>query len=203
MATILNEFTIAEKHEQNDYTMVVSNPIYAKVTTTKDNLKKVLSHAYMSIKTTAYACYKSDAYLETTDIDNIKKALNSKKETDMKVIQFKENLTADLDCFQNKIKINHTKKINNLIEEKRNYEKQLEALKGEKQQILSDGFSKFMCIFTTRSKDLESKIESAQVQIQNCIDKIEELEHSTPTATEKDVILYQRHLKEKYAKLFE
>jgi len=163
--------------------------------------KQVLLQATMSIKILSKSYYKETPYLEACDIDQIKNALGKYKSESKDINDFKNTLINDLTDFQNQIETNHTKKLNDLDKEKDFYERQIKVFEAEKQKLVINLLSKILWPYNSKTHEYDNKIAALQAKVQNCEIKLYETKNTKPTANEKDILIYQLHLKEKYSNI--
>lgn len=163
---------------------------------------KILNSIVLSVKKFAYSAYKDETYLESKDIDQIKSSLNNYMNHNDKIKEFKKELTNDLNEFQNQIRFNYNKKLMELEKQRRFYEKQIRVFEFEKNKLIMDRLAKIVWPYDEKTKEYENKIAKLQAQLQQCIHKIGRLEQAQPSANEKDILIYQMHLREKYSKKY-
>lgn len=161
--------------------------------------QKILNMTALSIKMFANSYYKSSAYLEPTDIDQIKNSLNNYANNHEKINDFKQELIEDLTKFQKQIKENHIQRIADLIKDKQFCEKQIKIFDFEKNKLIMERLSKIVWPYDEKTKEYDNKIAQLQLKIQQYTQKIENLRQMRPAANEKDILLYRMHLKEKFA----
>lgn len=167
---------------------------------TTQQIEKIFNMTNMSIKMYSTSYYKKHASLDTLELEQIKKALENFKNNNKKVESFKRVLIEDLEKFQKQIRTNHTQKIATLIKEKQQLERQLSTLNAEKNRLIMDRLSKIVWPYDEKTKQYSAKIAATETRITQYENKIEELETYRPMANEKDVLLYQMQLKEKFVK---
>ena len=161
--------------------------------------EKILHLTNMSLKMYAKSHYKATAYLENLDIDQIKASLQNYANDNEKINEFKKAIIEDLSMFQKKKKESHIQKIVELNKQKQLLEKQIRIWDFEKNKLIAERLSKIMWPYDSKTKEYETKIETTQGQLKIIGEKIENLQQTRPTANEKDILLYQMHLKEKFA----
>ncbi len=164
-----------------------------------EEYNKVLSLTTLSVKMYANSYYKSNPYLDSKDIDQIKKALNGYTSDKQKIKEFKKSLIDDLTAFQKQINENHVKKLVDLTKQKRLLERDVQILDFEKNKLIMDRLSKIVWPYDAKTKEYDNKIAAAQSKIEYYAQKIADIESLRPMANEKDILLYQLKLKEKYA----
>lgn len=166
----------------------------------KFNCEKILSLTSLSLKMFAKSFYKTSTELEPTDIDQIKSSLNNYRNDSDKINDFKNELIKDLSNFQQKIKISHEEKIETLKKQKHYYERTLLVVDCKKHKLIMDRLAKIAWPYDDQTKEYDNQIAKLKIQIQQCAQKLEELRKAPPKANEKDILLYQMHLKEKYSR---
>ena len=192
--SIDNYLTLDLQQEQDDYSInVISSNTFSA------DSKKVLSHTTMAIKSLANSYYKASPFLEVSDIEQIKNSLNNYANNDKKVSEFKNALIKDLTNFQAQIKTSHIQKLAELGKEKQFCEKQVKVLDFAKHKLIMDRLAKVEWPYDSKTKEYEGKIAALQIKIQKYEQKIDELGKKRPSANEKDILIYQMQLKEKFA----
>jgi hypothetical protein len=162
------------------------------------NYKTVFKMTTMSIKMHSTSYYKDRACLDAKDIDQIKTALENFKNNNEKVINFKNELINDLSFFQEQIRNSHVQRLAALIKEKKLLAKELNVLNFQKHKLIMDRLSKILWPYDENTKEYDAKITATEMKIGQYTQKIERMQTSRPMANEKDILIYQMHLKEKY-----
>lgn len=160
---------------------------------------EIINLTSLSIKKFANAGYKTSPFLESRDIDQIKTSLDNYASRNETLYELKNELIEDLTNFQTQIKANHFQRIDELIKQKQHYEKQIKVTDFAKHKLVMDRLSKIVWPYDAQTKEYDIRIAKLEIQIKQCEQKIETLRKMRPVASEKDIILYQMHLKEKYA----
>jgi len=160
---------------------------------------KILNMTNLSLKMFANSHYKLSPSLESSDIEQIKKSLNNYANKHETIVALKKELINDLTEFQTQIKTKHIQKIASLKEQKQLCEKQAQIYDFQKNKLIMDRLSKIVWPYDAKTKEYDSKIATLQSQINQCTQKILDLQQKRPMANEKDILLYQMYLKEKYA----
>lgn len=173
-------------------------------TVQQDDLKveyeKLLKLTAMSVKMHSTSYYKAFTSLEPVEIEQIKKALENYKNDNAKVNEFKEELINDLTNFQQKIKSNQIQKLNELRKQRHLMERQLRIFSVEKHKLIMDRLSKIAWPYDEKTKDYDRKIAQIEKQLEQNEQKIINLKAMRPMANEKEILMYQLHLKEKFGK---
>ena len=214
-STTLNEYIKFELQNEEDE-RIISNAIhsiqkefinyYSKAKEHEQeqdisaDYSKILNSIVLSVKSFANSSYKTFTYLEDRDVEQIKSSLNNYTNNNEKITEFKKELMDDLTAFQKQIRTNHVQKLAEMEKQKRFCEKQTRVFEFEKNKLIMDRLSKIIWPYDAKTKEYENKIANLHVQIQKYEQKIEQLQKMRPNANEKDILLYQMHLKEKYAK---
>lgn len=160
---------------------------------------KILKMTNLSMKMYANIYYKTLTYLEPSDIEEIKKALNNYRNQREKIEEFKQDIIFDLTEFQQQIKNNHTKKIVDWTKKKLLYEKQISILIAEKENLIKARISQLIWPYDRKTKSYDTQIKLLKIKAQKCVQKAVELQSMRPAADERDILLYQMHLKDKYS----
>lgn len=175
-------------------------------TVTKENAdlkaeyEKLLKLTTMSVKMHSTSYYKAFTSLEPMDIEQIKKALENYKNENPKINEYKAELIADLTNFQQQIKSNQIQKLNELRKQRQLMERQLRIFSVEKHKLIMDRLSKIAWPYDEKTKDYDRKIAQLEAQLGQNEQKIISLKAMRPMANEKEILIYQMHLKEKFAK---
>lgn len=170
----------------------------AEVDCTKD-YEKLLNLTKMSMRMFANSYYKASTFIEVSDIEQIKSSLKNYKNDYKKVNEFKKQLIADLTNFQTQIKTNHLNKISTLSKEKDLMEKQVKVLEYKKHKIVMERLSNILWPYCKETTECTQKIAVLEAKIQQTTQRIEHLKTLRPMANEKEIMMYQMHLKEKYS----
>lgn len=159
---------------------------------------KILKMTNMSINMYSNIYYKSLTYLEPCDIEEIKKALNNFYNRKEKIEEFKQDVIMDLTEFQQQIKNNHTKKIIDWTKKKILYERQIAILVREKERLIRQRISNLVWPYDRKTKSYDTQIKLLKIKAQKCVQKAAEAQALRPAANEKEILLFQMHLKDKY-----
>lgn len=160
--------------------------------------KKILSYTSKSIKAHATANYKSHVFIEISDLEKIKDALNQFTSKSDKVEQFKKELINDLTNFEMQIKLNHTQNIVDLAEEKQFCQKQIQIFEFGKQKLIRERLAKLVWPYDAKTKEYDSKIEILTDKLNKIEKSIEEAKSMRPMAKEKEIVAYQQQLINKF-----
>lgn len=169
------------------------------VVTFDEEYKKVLNLTSLSVKTFANALSKDSTYLESNDIDRIKNSLISYNNKDEKIKAFKDELINDLSEFQRQIERKHNQQIIEYKNQAQIYQRELRAIQNERNEAVLTKLFNIAWPNNSKAKEYENKMATLKTKAETCIKRVTELQSMPPVANEKDILLYQLHLKEKYA----
>lgn len=161
--------------------------------------EKMLNFTENSIKKYAYYSLKMNISLEPHEIEQVKKALVNYTCNCEKINELKKELLEDLTTFQYQIIAEQREIFLELINEKDNYEKQIKVLEYEKNKLIMERLSQIVWPYDAKTKKYDQKIAQLQVKVEQYAKKIENSKSMRPVATEKDLLLYKMHLREKFA----
>lgn len=186
--------TIAIKNGfANFYSTVKEEPEHNK------DCEQVLNLTVIAIKKYANSHYKFNTSLEPNEIEQIKKALIGYVNNNDKVNALKKEILEDLTAFQNNILSNHKQKITELAKEKEACQKQLRIYECDKHKLIMDRLSKIVWPYDEKTREYDQKIAQLQAKVEQYVQKIANLNSMRPAANERDLLMYNLHLKEKFA----
>jgi len=165
-----------------------------------EDYNKILNLTAISIRMHATSNFKDSEFLEINEIDKIKSSLANYTNQNKVVEDFKNEIIDDLTDFQKRIRTNHIQKIVDLTKEKQLYEMEINSIHNEAQKSAKGGLFQIKWPATAEKKETEGRIAAMQAKVQNLKQKISHLEQAKPFASEKDILLYRMHMKEKYAR---
>lgn len=161
--------------------------------------EKMLNYTINSIKKYAYYSLKTHAFLEPYEVEQVKKALVNYTSTCEQANEFKKELLEDLTKFQHQIMNDKSEKLIELVKEKDNYEKQIKVLEYEKSALIRERLAQIAWPYDAKTKRYDQKIAQLQAKVEQYSKKITNSRNMRAVATEKDILLYKMHLKEKFA----
>lgn len=168
-----------------------------------EDYKKMLSQTALSMKQFANSNFKDSTYLDLKDIDQIKAALENFATNDDRVRNFKTELLGDLNEFQKCVEKRYYDKIADYKKKKSMCERKALILEFEKNKLIMERLSKIAWPYDEKTKTYDAQIESLQTQAKQYAQKIYIAERQKPQASEKDILIYQMHMKEKFSKMAE
>lgn len=205
MDIITNEcIEIGTKKQEDNFSANVISSVKAsapeKPAEIDVDCEKLLKFTTMSIRMLTNSYYKSTPFIEAGDIEHIKESLNNYANKDDKLAEFKNAIINDLSDFQKQIKAHHVEKLTALMKEQQLCERQIQVLTTAKNQLVRERLAKVEWPYDAKTKAYDSKIAALQITNQKHLQKIEDMRRSKPLASEKDIILYQMQLKEKFSR---
>jgi len=147
-----------------------------------------------ALKTAANQQFKGTTFLEPNEVEDVKKILEAEHCDNTKKAELEKELTK----FQNGIISNYKQKLNELDEKKIAVENQLATLTSQKNSLVMKRLSKMLWPFNAETAKYEAKIEVLKTQLAKFQQKIEAIESMRPAAGEKDLLLFNVQLKEKF-----
>lgn len=202
MDIITNEYIeVQEKSEDTPFSAnIISSPSLEKTEVVDAAAEKLVRYTAMSIKMLTNSYYKTESFIEPTDIDYVKQSLRNYAKNDDKLKGFRDAIINDLTEFQNQIKAKHVQTQARLYKEQQLCERQIQVLATAKSKLVRERLAKVLWPYDAKTKAYDAKISALQITNQKYIEKIENMKKSKPLASEKDVIIYQMQFKEKFTK---
>ncbi len=165
---------------------------------------KILKLAIISLKSHSNAFYKENCSLDNADLESIKQALINYRNTQERSDLFKKELIENISGFQTKLREKSSKQISSLQQQIFSYKKEILKLKeeieqSEKKTSLIEKFAQTHLNANSIRKQLEAKISLINLKIENLQQQINKILAEGAVASEKDILLYQMELKEKYS----
>jgi len=165
-----------------------------------EDYNKILKLTAMSIRMHANSSFKGTETLELNEIEKIKASLANYTNHHKKVEEFKNEIIDDLTDFQKRIRSTHIQRIVDLTKQKQLCEMELNSLTNEMSKLSKGNLFQIIWPANSATKEYESKIAMMQAKIQQIKQKITSMEQTKPIATEKDILMYRMHIKEKYTR---
>ncbi len=195
-SAFLNDYLAFSTEEDSvksfDYT-------YCSTPSNVEDYGKIFKQTTLSIKKFANAYYKTTTMIEPRDIEQIKVALNNYACKDVKVKEFKRELIEDLTAFQNQINTNYKERIAENKRKKQICERQIQVLEVEKNKLIMDRLSRIEWPYDSKTKEYDTKIAMFELQATQFGQKAEQMQQMRPMANEKEILIYELKLKEKFA----
>lgn len=162
--------------------------------------ERIINLTTMSMKLFANSYFKEHAFLEPSEIEQIKVSLSNYIDKNDKVNDFKNEILGELTDFQSHIKTKHSQKIAAIVKEKQFCQRQLNVVTFAKSQLVRERLARVEWPYDSKTKEFDKKIASLQLKIQKYEQKIQEEQMKRPYVGEKEILLYQAYLKQKYSK---
>lgn len=166
-----------------------------------NDYEKIINMTTLSMKMFSTSHYKKSAFLDINEVEQIKESIISYSDKDRGISNLKQELINDLTEFQKQIKTNYVERISDMEKQKKLCEKQAMILEYEKNKLIMDRLSKIVWPYDQKTKEYDAQIEKLQIQVQKYQQKITEMQQTKPIANEKDILIYQIKIKEKYKKI--
>lgn len=147
----------------------------------------VINSVVRSMNKTASVPYKQTKFLEPCEIEEIRQSLSGN-----------DIIAKELESFQEQINLNYTQRVKTLNEEKMQCIQQMEMFEDAKQKIVMKRASQMLWPLNEETKEYDRKINAMKFQIERYSQKIELVTSMRPAATEKDILIFQTQLKQKF-----
>jgi hypothetical protein len=165
----------------------------------KSEYRKLLSQTKMSLKKCINSNYKKTSGIEINEIEQIKAALTNFSKNNDSVNAFKKELINDLTSFQKLLRNKHVVRIADLERQKRQYSEEILKLEAKKTKMIFDKLMNVQWPYDNATKECDTRIAQCKHQVLACTQKIENAQKTKPAANEKDLLLYELKLNEKYS----
>lgn len=166
-----------------------------------EDVNAILELTSASIKMHATCDYKPVAFIDATDIENIKRTLAQYQDDDARIHQIKYAIIEDLSYFQSELTLNHEERLKAFKSKKAELEKQLRVVDYAKKKLVSQRLARLAWPYDDKTQQYDGLIAKFELQLKKLNSKIEEEIKLRPMANEKDILKYQLHLKESVAEL--
>lgn len=161
---------------------------------TDANLDLIVGKIAAAMNTAANLHFKGSTFLEPCEVENVKSILDTEKCDIATKNKFKKELTD----FQEQIKTNYVQQIKTYKEQQLYCETHIERLEATKKQIVMDRLAKMSWPYDEKTRAYDRKIDTLKIQVERIKQKTAELESMRPAAKEKDILIFQHQLKEKF-----
>jgi len=161
-----------------------------------DECTKILHLAILSLKTFSNAFHKETCYISRGDIEKIQSALANYKNTEEKSKLFKQELMEDLNTFKKQLDTKTCQQIISIEKQAASYKEQIKQLKTQTYEAEKNLLNRL--VGNPIKKENDAKIALINLRIEQYAKQVQELKTNGTTANEKEILLYQMHLKEKY-----
>ena len=162
---------------------------------TDDNLDIVVDKVVSAISCVASLQFKGSSFVEPQEIDQVKKILQGESCN----IYTKKQIEQELTNFQNKINSEYKDKIKEYSAAKIELEDKLDVLESRKSKLVAERLAQFAWPFDEQTRAYDRKIYEFKARIRSFELKIQSVEAMRPAAREKDILVFQHQLKEKFS----
>jgi len=167
----------------------------SKELTLEDNLDEIINMVVSKMNSIASLSYKCSKFLEPVEIKKIQESLKIH-------VEKSENIKAvknELELFQEQIQIVYERRISQQKKERLYYEDQINRLETAKKEVMGANLSRMLWPHDERTKRFNTTIASLKAKIVKCNFKLRQLTSMRPAANEKDILVFQMQLKNKFA----
>lgn len=161
---------------------------------TDENIDLIVNKIASAMNDMANIKYKGSTFLEPCEVENVKKILDT-EECDAEI---KTKFEKELTNFQEQIKVNYVQQIAEYTDKKMLYDEQIERLECLKKQLVMERLSQMSWPYDEKTREYDRKISSLKIQSERYSQRIEEIKSLRPAAKEKDILIFQVQLKEKF-----
>jgi len=178
------------------------NASYVMVSNKKNTAEseKIIRHTTSAIRRYATSQFKSVIGLEPLEIDQIKSALRNFSCLNQYAQKIKNEIIEDLTDFQVYIKENHNKNIKENLRQKELCEREIKVLKYKKNKLVFERLAKIVWPYDAKTKEFDNKVIALGIKAKQYEQKILMGKQNRPVANEKEILLYEMKLKEKFLK---
>lgn len=166
-----------------------------------EDYNKIFNQTTLSLKRLSNSNYKATVGLEPSEIEHIKASLNNYACNDERVAEFKQQIIEDLSTFQKQIKTSYIEKIAEYNKKKQLCEKQIKVYENEKNKTIMERLSRIVWPYDEKTKELDNKIAALEIQAKQYEQKATLAATMRPVANEKEILIYEMQLKEKFGKM--
>lgn len=166
-----------------------------------DEATKMVHLAVLSLKTFSNVFYKDYPYIDEEDIEKIKNALLNYACQDSKSKLLKQELIENLNQFKLSLEIKHKKQVQELQKQVLVQRHILEELKiqEEKSTNLISKLLKISIQSSAKESSIKAQINMTSARLEKYSQQLEDLKTKGAIANEKEILVYQMQLKEKFS----
>lgn len=161
---------------------------------TDENLDLIVNKIASAMNAAANQKFKGSTFLEPCELEDVKKILDTEKCDLATKNKFEEEITN----FQKQIKTNYVQQINEYNEKKILCDMQIERLESLKKHLVMERLSQMSWPYDERTREYDRKIATLKIQSERCSQRVQEIRTLRPAAKEKDILIFQVQLKEKF-----
>jgi len=162
--------------------------------TLEPSFNEVIDKIVSIMNEMASLSFKGSKFLEPSEVKTIQESLENYDERSEKIAEIKK----ELEQFEEQIQINYSRRIFEQKKEKEYCEEKIEMMENAKKQTMKSNLLKTLWPYDMRTKRFDCKIASLKTRMAKCIFSIEQLTGMRPAASEKDILLFQIQLKNKF-----
>ena len=162
--------------------------------TLETNFSEIIGKVVSIMHGLASLSYKGSKFLEPSEVKTINDALENRDGKIEKITELKK----ELEQFEEQIQINYSLRICEQKKERLYFEYQIDMLENEKKQIVKENLSKTLWPYDSRTKRYDCRISLLKIKMAKCTLSLAQLTGMRPAASEKDILLFQIQLKNKF-----
>ena len=166
------------------------------VALTDDNIDLLVGRIASAMNRVAKQEFKGSFFLEPDEVESLKKdvfineTISSEKRAE---------LEHELTKFQQEITTNYKEAISDYKEKRMYCETQMYMFEQAKKESVMKRAAQMLWPFDEKTRSYDAQIASLKIQAARYSQKIEDIESMRPAAKEKDIMLFQVKLKEKFS----
>lgn len=161
---------------------------------TDENLDLIVNKIASAMNAAANQKFKGSTFLEPCELEDVKKILD----TEQCDTETKNKFEKELTNFQEQIKTNYVQQINEYNEKKILCDMQIERLESLKKHLVMERLSQMSWPYDEKTREYDRKIASLKIQSERCYQRVQEIRTLRPAAKEKDILIFQVQLKDKF-----
>lgn len=167
----------------------------AQVDLSDDDIDVIVRRIASAMNRIANLGYKGSTFIEPGEVEQLKKDVfrNENIEYGLKI-----ELEAELTKFQQEITTHYKEAIKEYTSKIKYCETQIRVIEMSKKEIISKRLSKMLWPFDANTKACDNKIAAFKIQASRYTQKLADIEQMRPAANEKDIVMFQLKLKEKF-----
>jgi len=140
--------------------------------------------------------WKGHTFIEPSEIENIKKNILT---VDKRITKKGAELQKELTGFQERIFSDYRNMVSEYHSKKMDCLAQIDILESEKRQLVMKKLSQGLWPFDKKIKAYDTQIANLKLKFKRYTQKLETVEAMRPAANEKEILMFQMELKEKFA----
>lgn len=160
------------------------------------DINLVVNQVLSAVSSMSQAQYKGSPFIEGVGIDQVQNILAKSSCSS----EIKSEIENELQMFEENIKVNYKKMVNEYNYKIMDLEKQIKTFEMEKQKIVDSRTARLLWPFNAETRYYDNNIFNLKCKIKNIGTKLEELLSMKPMAREQDLIDLDLKLKQKFVK---